>query len=255
MIVINAELKKEIDDRLSQVYRLVAEAAEGCGRDPNKIRIVGVSKKQTPARLAAAILAGLREIGENRIQEMQTKRPVVERILAEEGFDAGTLNWHMVGQLQTNKVVKAVDLFDTIQSLDSVKLARKLSRIAVDRGKEIDCFIEVNISGETSKAGVKPAELDELVSTIASLPALGLKGLMTIGPLTDDRERIRDAFISMRRLRDDFTGKIPGLSGELELSMGMSGDFQLAIESGADVVRIGTSIFGPRPIDQAVDAV
>lgn len=242
----NQELAETINLRLAAVRRGVAQAAESCGRDPDEIRIVGVSKRHPADAVVTAVSAGLSLVGENRIQEAETKIPIVERMLAEKGIDPKSVRWHFVGRLQSNKANKAAALFDVIESVDSVKLAHKLSSAASDLNKQLDILIEVNVSGETAKSGIHPDELKELLDQIVpdhpvALSGIRVKGLMTMGPLTDNPDLIRAAFRKLRRLRDEFLA-------DGDLSMGMSGDFPLAIAEGATIVRIGTAIFGLRPI-------
>ena len=153
----------------------------------------------------------------------------------------------MVGRLQSNKAAKAAALFDVIQSVENVKVAKKLASAATDLGKSLEVFIEVNTSGETAKGGVTPDGLMNLIGAIKTLPGIALNGLMTIGPLTDDRNRIKAAFDSLRELRDKTEEANVRLTTGWELSMGMSHDFHIAVATGSTMVRIGTAIFGPRP--------
>jgi len=239
-------LRAAVAARLAEIRERIASAARTSGRSPEEVKVVGVSKLHSPEAMAASILAGLGDIGENRVQEAAAKRPEVERLLRLNDFD-GPVRWHMVGHLQSNKAARAAALFDVVQSVDSVKLARKLSRAAQDTGRQLEAMIEVNVSGESTKAGVEPEGFEELVAEVASLPGLKLAGLMTIGPLTQDRGLITAAFEKLRELRERSGVRHPDLASGWELSMGMSDDFPLAIAAGATMVRIGTAIFGPRP--------
>lgn len=232
--------------KFTVVLEQVADAAVRVGRDPGSIRIVGVAKRQPNERIVSAVLQGLEEIGENRLQEAMQKRPVVEGLLKKADFNPARLKWHMVGRLQSNKAARAAQLFEVIQSVESVKVAKILSRTAGDFDKSLEVFIEVNVSGEATKGGVQPDELASLVDEIHSLPNLRLNGLMTLGPLTDDTLRIRAAFDRLSDLREEMRRVYPELTLKWELSMGMSGDFTAAIAAGATIVRIGTAIFGPR---------
>ncbi len=235
-----------MNTQFETVRRQVAEAALRVGRNPESVRVVGISKRQPNNKLGAAVLDGLREIGENRVQEAREKRPIVEGMLEEAGFDISQLKWHMVGRLQSNKAATAAGLFDVIQSVENVKVADRLSRTALELGKSLEVFIEVNTSGEESKAGVHPDGVIDLIGEIKSLPGIKLNGLMTIGPLTEDRDRIRASFDRLKETLDRLEIEFPSLTAGWDLSMGMSGDFEEAIAAGATIVRIGTAIFGPR---------
>ncbi len=237
----------DIAPRWREVQRRVRESAAAAGRDPDGIRIVAVSKLQPPEKVAAAVRCGVVEIGENRVQEAARKRPLIEKLLEAGGFDAARVRWHMVGHLQSNKAARAARLFDVVQSVDTVKVATLLSRAAGETGRGLEVFVEVNTSGEASKAGIRPDEVGAFVDDIATLPNLKVVGFMTVGPLTEDPERIIHAFRLLRTIRDEVrsTRSQHPIGGEL--SMGMSGDFEPAIAEGATVVRIGTAIFGPRP--------
>ncbi len=193
--------------------------------------------KTKPAELVnEAIAAGVRDIGENRVQEAVAKRPLV----------AAGCRWHLVGNLQTNKAKKAVEVFDMIQSVDSARLALELQKRCEQAGRRMPVLIEVNTSGEPTKHGVSPEELPALVEMVIGLPMLNLKGLMTIGPglAVEDPEASRQCFRMLRRLavecRERFGVALP------ELSMGMTSDFEVGIEEGATMIRIGTALFGVR---------
>ena len=228
---------------LDEVRERVLLAAERSGRRPEDVRIMGVTKFQPLEAIYAALDAGLSLFGENRVQERQEKKA------SWEGPDA---EWHMVGHLQGNKARRALELFDCIQSIHSIELAGSLERIIRESGDNGGRFespypimIEVNTSGEISKQGIMPEKSFALIDYIAvKCPRVEITGLMTIGPLTDDESRIRTAFESLRQLRDRAREEF-GL-GLPHLSMGMSGDFELAILEGSTIVRVGTSIFGSR---------
>ncbi len=239
-------LRSTLNTQFEIVRRQVAGAPLRGGRPPASVRVVGVSKRQPSEKLAAAVLEGLREIGENRVQEAREKRPIVEKLLEEAGFDISQLKWHMVGRIQSNKAATAAGLFDVIQSVENVKVANRLSRSAEELGKSLEVFIEVNTSGEESKAGVHPDGVIDLIGEIKSLPGIKLNGLMTIGPLTEDRDRIRASFDRLRETLDRIEVEVPSLTAGWEVSLGMSGDFKEAIAAGATIVRIGTAIFGLR---------
>lgn len=205
-------------------------------RSPEEVTLVAVTKTVEPERIQEAVDAGAGILGENRIQEAETKIDAVR----------GDVIWHMVGHLQRNKAKKAVEMFDMIQSVDSLRLARELSKRGGGEDRTIDIMVEVNTSGEATKYGVPPEGTIDLVGKISELPNLRLRGLMTIGALTDDESLVRKCFRTLRGLAEDVRrAGIP--RGEIEyLSMGMTSDFEPAIEEGSNMVRIGTAIFGPR---------
>ena len=212
----------------------IADACEKYDRDTDDITIVAVTKTHPAATIKMAVAAGLHFIGESRIQEAEPKINEVGPIA----------RFHLIGHLQTNKVKKAVELFDVIQSVDSLKLAREISKQACALDRTIECYIEVNCSGEEQKFGVAPQDCSQLVSQVKELPGIDLTGLMTIGPHTDDESAIREAYAECRRLYRE-AGQIVGEKFDT-LSMGMSGDFEPAIAEGSNMVRIGSSLFGPR---------
>ena len=220
----------DIRANLERVRERVARAAERAGRRAEDVLLVGVSKTVDVARIRQAIEAGVPALGENRVQEARGKVAEIGR----------PVPWHLVGHLQTNKVRDALELFDVIQSLDRLELAKELDKRARARGRTVDTLVEVNVGGETSKGGVGPAGLGELLEAVAALPAVKVRGLMAIPPEAKEPDDSRAWFRALRKL-----GEHHGLS---ELSMGMSGDFEVAIEEGATVVRVGTAIFGPRPL-------
>ena len=218
-------------ERLAVLHERIRAAAERVGRDPNEVRLVGASKTVPASRILEFVRAGLNHLGENRVQEAEEKIPAVGANLAEGAAPA----WHLIGRLQSNKARKAVALFDWIHSVDSPRLADALDRIARELGRRPRVLIEVNTSGEAAKAGVDPGEAPALIAHARGLAGIELAGLMTIGPLEGDP---RPAFRTLRRLRDD--------AGLAELSMGMSGDFEVAIAEGATLVRVGSALFGAR---------
>jgi len=212
------------------------QAAKKAGRDPGRIKLVAVSKTVEPARIRDAIEAGVTILGENYIQEARRK---IEEI-------GHGVQWHMVGHLQSNKSKYAVTLFDYIHSVDSISLAREIDRRAAQKGRSIRALVEVNLSGEASKFGIGPDEAMELIRQIASLKNVFIEGLMTMPPYFDDPEKARPYFIRLRELRDRIRAEgVEGVQVD-ELSMGMSGDFEAAIEEGATMIRVGTAIFGER---------
>ena len=227
-------MKDTISRNLVELRGRIAKACDQYGRDADDIIIVAVTKTHPTAIIKTTVAAGIHEIGESRVQEAEPK-------IIEVGAIA---RFHMVGHLQTNKVKKAVELFDVIQSVDTFKLAREISRQAELVDRTIECFIEVNSSGESQKFGAAPEECLDLVQKVNALDNIKLTGLMTIGPFTDDEEAVRRSF----RLCHELFEKAKDIAGEDfdVLSMGMSDDFPLAIAEGATMIRIGTALFGPR---------
>lgn len=214
-------------ERLDQVEERMERAARRCGRKRSGITLLAVTKKFPAVVMREAYAMGIREFGENYVQEFETKLPELSG-LAEARF-------HLIGHLQSNKAARATELFQTIQTVDSAKLARRLSQ----EGRPLDVLIEVKLSSEDSKTGAAPEQLPELIATIRSLPNLSLRGLMTMPPWSENAEETRPYFRQLKALADRH--------GLPELSMGMSHDLEAAIEEGATIVRVGTALFGPRP--------
>lgn len=223
-----------IAGNIEHIRGRIARASEQSGRSVKEIALVAVSKTFPAECIRAAHAAGLRHFGENRVQEREAKSAEIADLDA---------IWHFIGHLQSNKVRRAVELFDRIDSVDSLALARKISDIAATQGKRIGVLIEVH-TGEATKSGVAEADLPALTEATASLPYLDLLGLMTVPPYSDDAESARPYFQRLRTLRDE-TGKRIGRALPV-LSMGMSHDFGIAIQEGATEVRIGSAIFGGR---------
>lgn len=218
----------DIERNIRDLERRIVEAAERVDRSPAEITLVVVTKTIEPSLIQQAFEAGIRHFGENRVQEASRK---IEQLSNLEPLPA----WHMVGHLQTNKASTATELFHMIQSVDSIRLAEALSR---HTQHNISTLLQVNISGEASKSGFSPSEVSSAAEQIAGLPYLEIKGLMTIAPLTDNPEEVRPVFRQLRLLRDSL--------GLEHLSMGMTDDFEVAIEEGATIVRIGRAVFGER---------
>ena len=216
---------------MARINERIAQAAHRSGRDPVEVKLVAVSKTHPAAVLREAIAAGATILGENKVQEAESK-------ITEIGRDAA--EWHLIGHLQSNKARRAVQLFDVIHSVDSLELAQRLERICVeeDRG-ELTVFVHVDLAGEETKSGIAESDLDELVAFLKGCKCLKFNGLMILPPFFDDAEATRPYFKRLREIRDKII-----LGGEL--SMGMSHDFEVAIEEGATVVRVGTAIFGER---------
>lgn len=224
-----------IAQNLERVRERIKAAAERCKRSVQEIHLVAISKQVGPDLMLEALALGIKALGENRVQDAREKWPIIE---AEMRRRAG--EFHMVGHLQTNKAKEAVRLFDLIHSLDSERLARELDQRAGEIGKLQRVLIEVNTSQEVTKFGIEPQEVQALVKLVRSLKNLRLEGLMTIGPLTGGLQAARECFRVLRNMRHDLGGR-----EELPiLSMGMTQDFETAIEEGANLIRIGTAIFG-----------
>ncbi len=226
-------MPSDIAANVERVRERIARAAERAGRRPADVLLIGVSKTVEVERIRAAVAAGVTALGENRVQEAKAKVDALGRPAA----------WHLIGHLQTNKVKDALDLFDVIHSVDRLELARELDRRAAARGKVVDVLLQVNVAAEASKGGVGPDAVGESLDAIGKLAHLRVRGLMTIPP---EAERPDDARPWFRRLRE-----LAERHGLPELSMGMSGDFEVAVEEGATMVRVGTAIFGPRPVRPA----
>lgn len=226
-----------IKSRLAAVQQRIAAAAAACGRDPASIRLVTVSKTMPVEKVREAIAAGAAVLGENYVQEARDK------IAALSGLPA---SWHFIGHLQTNKAKYAVRLFEMIQTVDSFKLAQEIDRQAQKAGKIQNVLIQVNIGAERSKSGVAETDALELVQQLVPLHHITVSGLMTIPPYFDNPEKARPFFAALRQLRDRIAAAdMSGIVME-HLSMGMTGDFETAIEEGATLVRIGTAVFGKR---------
>lgn len=215
---------------LERVRQRVHAAAARAGRDPEGITLVAVTKGQPLERVLEAVEAGVRHLGESRVQEAQQKIPAVQ----------APVTWHLVGHLQRNKVRPALQLFDWIDSLDSLRLAREIQRRAAG---PLPVLLEVNVTGEAGKHGFRPQELPLALAELLRLEGLSIRGLMTLAALVDDPQETRPAFRALRRLRDELARLAPQLE---ILSMGMSQDYEVAIEEGATMIRVGTALFGPR---------
>jgi hypothetical protein len=224
----------QVAERVREVRERIERARERAGRsDP--VTLVAVTKTHPADAVRAVKAAGVADVGENRVQELEEKVGEVGR---------GTVGWHLIGHLQRNKAGKAIPLFDLIHSLDSLRLAEALSAEAVKRGITARALVQVNASGEESKGGFEPGELVDAVGRIASLPGMNVEGLMTMAPFTDDENVVRAAFRRTRELLDDAARQVPGVGRQL--SMGMSNDFEIAVEEGSTLVRVGSVLFGER---------
>ena len=233
-----AAAAEALQTRLDGVRRKISAAAQKSGRDPKTITLVVVTKTHPAAVVRDAINLGLTDFGENRVQEAEDKIVAIGRSAA---------RWHLIGHLQANKARRAVKLFDVIHSLDSISLAQRLERACVESGREeLQVLIQVDLAGETTKSGIAATELPELAKLVNECSRLKLMGLMLVPPYFEDPEDVRPFFYQLRDLRDELqtAGLFAGKPGEL--SMGMTHDFEVAIEAGATMLRVGTAIFGER---------
>jgi len=230
-----------IAENLRRVQERIAGARERAERNPREFSLIAVTKTVRPERIREAYDLGVRLFGENRVQEFASKAPVLG--------DLKDIDWHMIGHLQSNKARTAVELFHAVDSVDSLRLLERLNSVAKELRKTMPVLIEINIGGERAKSGVAPnsAELDHMLAAAPSCDHLEIRGLMTVPPYDDDPEQSRLFFRRMRALCDEIASrKLPAVQMGT-LSMGMSHDFEVAIEEGSTCVRIGTAIFGDRP--------
>jgi pyridoxal phosphate enzyme (YggS family) len=228
-------MEADLAANLAALHARIQAACARVGRDPASVSLLAVSKGQPPEAVKAAAAAGLGLFGENKVQEAKAKIPLCP----------GRLRWHMIGHLQSNKCRDAVAFFEMIQGVDRLDLAVEINKWALKSGKTMPVLLEVNVAGESSKFGFNPASVLEALPEINRLPRLEIHGLMTIAPWTPDAEKARAIFRQLRELKI----RCEAILGAPlpQLSMGMSGDFEVAIEEGATLVRIGTALFGPRP--------
>lgn len=224
-------MQNELNENLAKIRRRITAAAERSGRNPDEVKLIAVSKTHPVEIVREAISIGISVFGENKIQEAEMK-------IAEIGRDAA--EWHLIGHLQSNKARKAVKLFDLIHTLDSIELAERLERICIEENRaELAVLIQIDLGGEAAKNGIAEKELPNLLKTLREFQHLNCKGLMMIPPYFEDVEKVRPFFRQLREIRDK-------LLPEGEISMGMSHDFETAVEEGATLVRVGTAIFGER---------
>ena len=240
----------DIGRNLAEVRDRIAEAALRSGRDPERVTLVAVTKTHPVDMVVEAFQAGARDFGENRVEEGASKIPVCR-----DALKGGRPTWHMIGHVQSRKARAVVSLFDTVHSVDGVKLAKRLSRFAEEAGRTIPVLLECNVSGEGAKygfnvgdwagAGERRSAFVDIVREIVGLPALSVRGLMTMAPLVHDPESVRPVFARLRALLDFCRARFPHQDWD-ELSMGMTDDFEVAVEEGATMVRVGRAIFGDR---------
>ncbi len=230
-------MTKNLVENIAGVRDRISAACARAGRRPEEVRLIAVTKTFAAEVIRAGYEAGLRDFGENRVQEAAAKRPALSDLDA---------TWHLVGHLQSNKAKPARELFQWVQSLDSLRLAERLDKVATDRRQRLAVLIEVNLGGEETKSGVRVSEVAPLVEAVSQLETLEVRGLMVIPPFLENPEEVRPYFQRLREMAKEINSLgIPNVSMR-ELSMGMSHDFEVAIEEGATMVRIGTAIFGPR---------
>jgi pyridoxal phosphate enzyme (YggS family) len=227
-----------IAERVAAVRERIARAAERAARSAADVKLVAVSKTHPAEAVRAAFAAGVRDFGENRVQEAEPKIAATSDLVA-----AGAC-WHLVGHLQSNKARRAAALFGLVQSIDSVEIAERLARVGEEAGRPLSGLVEVDLAGEATKFGLKEPELLPALARLRGRAGLRLEGLMLLPPFFEDPEAVRPFFQRLRALRDRALSE--GLLARAELSMGMSHDFEVAVEEGATLVRVGTAIFGER---------
>jgi pyridoxal phosphate enzyme (YggS family) len=250
MSVLSPELLEQARERYASVQDRIAGAARRAGRDPAEITLVGIAKKQPLERTLATIGAGLRVLGQSYVQEARTMHPQIEAALAADPTTGDfQLEWHMVGRLQRNKAALATRLFDVVESVDRPELADALARRAEASGTRLDVLVQVSLCDEPQKGGCEPDGVNALVRRILDLPNLRLAGLMTVPASNPDGEAARPIFRRLFEMRHGLVGLDPNLA-KSALSMGMSGDFEVAVEEGATLVRVGTALFGERVVPQ-----
>jgi len=228
----------QIAHNIESVRDRIARAAAACGRSADGITLLAVTKTFPKESISQAAAAGVQKFGENRVQEAEGKILYFKERLR--------LEWHLVGHLQSNKARRAAELFDVVHSLDSVKIATKLSQACLETGKRLSVLLQVDLGGEETKYGADPSQIREIIETVSNLKGLRLDGLMTIPPFFENPDRTRPCFARLRELIESLESEQPGCFGQRHLSMGMSHDFEAAIREGATIVRIGTAIFGER---------
>ncbi|MEP6787681.1 MAG: YggS family pyridoxal phosphate-dependent enzyme [Acidobacteriota bacterium] len=231
-------MHNDLQANLALVRQKIDVSARRSGRDPSNVKLVAVSKTHPTATLKIAIDAGVTVFGENKVQEAEGKITEIGRHAAE---------WHLIGHLQSNKARKAVQLFDVIHSVDSVELAERLERICIEDGRDaLSVLVQVDLAREETKSGIPENDLPELVTYLRTCKRLRFDGLMVLPPFFDEPEATRPYFKLLKAIRDDLASKEAFANGPGELSMGMSHDFEIAIEEGTTIVRVGTAIFGQR---------
>ena len=227
-----------IAENLKQVQQRILKAAKRVGRDPAGVKLLAVTKEQSVLTVTEGIESGMHLLGENKVQEARGKIETLGR---------NSLEWHFIGRLQKNKVKFIFDLFDLVHSVDNLVLAKVIHEKAKSHGSCMPVLLQVNVSGETSKLGMKPTDVPQNIEILSQLEGIEIKGLMTIAPYDSNPQNSREHYAHLRVLRDTCSKLgLPGMNLS-ELSMGMSNDYEVAVEEGATLVRIGTGLFGPRP--------
>ncbi len=226
-----------ISDNITTIREKISRACAGAGRTASEVTLLAVGKTFPSAAVREAVDAGVADIGENYVQELLAKR---------RDLSSGDIRWHFIGHLQSNKVKSVAGWIHMIHAVDSADLAIEIDRRAAKAGRVIECLLEVNTTGESTKFGAVPARATELVKSLASCDNISLAGLMTIGPFLPDPEGSRPMFRRLRELKDEIGSLTQANVTMRHLSMGMTGDFEVAIDEGATIIRIGTAIFGPR---------
>ncbi|HLR96966.1 MAG TPA: YggS family pyridoxal phosphate-dependent enzyme [Jiangellaceae bacterium] len=234
-----ADTVEDFARNIAAVRARMTSAAERAGRDPSQVRLLPVSKTVPEDRIRLVVQAGCQTLGENKVQEAKRKHHNLTDL---------EVSWSVIGHLQTNKAKDVAAFADEFQALDSMRVAEALDRRLEATGRSLDVYVQVNTSGEEAKHGISPNELVEFLTRLPHYPTLRVRGLMTMAIFTSDTERVRACFTLLRNLRDQAREHDADLLGPGELSMGMSGDYETAIEEGASVVRVGQAVFGPRPV-------
>ena len=224
-----------LDERLATVRARIATAADRAGRDAAAVRLIAVTKTFSPQLAAEIVALGVRDLGENRVQEAAAKIPELP----------ADVRWHLIGHLQTNKAGRAAALFGTVHSIDGLRIAEALAERRPEAMPPLDVLVEAELTGIPGHTGARPEALAELAAALLQSPRLRLRGLMTMAPLVDEAEATRPTFVRLRALRDDLEQRLG--TALPELSMGMSNDFEVAVEEGATMVRLGRVLFGERP--------
>ena len=227
----------DLESNIKDINKRIKEAAKSVGRDPGDIRLVAVTKRVEPERIKQALTLGFNRFGENYAQEFRDKSKILENEAE------GAIEWHFIGQLQKNKVKYVVGNVELIHSLDSLSVAREINKRAETMEIRVPVLIEVDTSGEESKGGIAPSQLRDFLNELSALYSIEVCGLMTMPPYFNDVEMARPYFSRLREIRDGLLPEFPQLK---DLSMGMSGDFEIAIEEGATIIRVGSAIFGDR---------
>ena len=225
-----------IRENIEVIRQKIARAAERSGRDPKDVLLLAVTKTIDNGRIREAVDAGLTELGENKVQEIMDKYDTIER----------DVKWHMIGHLQTNKVKYIIDKVTLIHSVDSLKLAQEINKKAAKAGRVMDILVEINVADEESKFGITCDMAEDIIRNLSTMENIRVRGLMTVAPFVDDGEQNRPVFRRLKQLLVDINAKkLDNVNMDI-LSMGMTGDYEVAVEEGATIVRVGTGIFGPR---------